>query len=72
MKEQFVKWLNRILIFDVFLVIAGFLWFAMVVVEDIHTFLGEDGIVIADAGLQVLTKLDDQVLIAEFLKLLSH
>ncbi len=29
MKEQFVKWLNRILIFDVFLVIGGFLWFAI-------------------------------------------
>ncbi len=34
MKEQFVKWLNRILIFDVFLVIAGFLWFAVAVIGE--------------------------------------
>jgi len=34
MKEQFVKWLNRILIFDVFLVIAGFLWFALAVIGE--------------------------------------
>ncbi|MCA2620028.1 MULTISPECIES: hypothetical protein [unclassified Microcystis] len=34
MKEQFVKCLNRILIFDVFLVIAGFLWFALAVIGE--------------------------------------
>jgi len=34
MKEQFVKWLNRILIFDVFLVIGGFLWFAVAVIGE--------------------------------------
>ncbi|OPF17233.1 hypothetical protein B1L04_14385 [Microcystis aeruginosa KW] len=34
MKEQFVKWLNRILIFDVFLVIVGFLWFALAVIGE--------------------------------------
>ncbi len=32
MKEQFVKWLNRILIFDVFLVLGGFLWFIIAVI----------------------------------------
>jgi hypothetical protein len=31
MKETFLKWLDRILIFDVFLVIVGFLWFAIAV-----------------------------------------
>lgn len=34
MKEQFVKWLNRILIFDVFLVMGGFLWFAVAVIGE--------------------------------------
>jgi hypothetical protein len=34
MKEQFVKWLNRILIFDVFLVMAGFFWFALAVIGE--------------------------------------
>jgi predicted permease len=31
MKEQFLSWLNRLLVFDVFLVIAGFFWFAIAV-----------------------------------------
>jgi hypothetical protein len=34
MKEQFVKWLNRILIFDVFLVMAGFFWFVLAVIGE--------------------------------------
>lgn len=29
MKEQFVDWLNRLLVFDVFLVLAGFFWWAI-------------------------------------------
>lgn len=32
MKEQLVKWLNRLLILDVFLVLGGFLWFAVAVI----------------------------------------
>ena len=32
MKEQIINWLNRILVADVFLVIAGFLWFAIAVI----------------------------------------
>ncbi|OKH26731.1 hypothetical protein NIES593_01385 [Hydrococcus rivularis NIES-593] len=32
MKEQFLTWLNRLLVADVFLVIFGFLWFAIAVV----------------------------------------
>jgi hypothetical protein len=32
MQEQFVKWLNRLLIFDVFLVIGGFVWFIIAVI----------------------------------------
>ncbi|GFE70542.1 hypothetical protein [Chroococcus sp. FPU101] len=31
MKETFLKWLDRILMFDVFLVIIGFVWFAIAV-----------------------------------------
>jgi hypothetical protein len=31
MKETFLKWLDRILIFNVFLVIIGFVWFAIAV-----------------------------------------
>lgn len=31
MKEQFSTWLNRLLIADVFLVIFGFIWFAIAV-----------------------------------------
>ena len=31
MKEQFITWLNRLLIIDVFLVIFGFLWFGIAV-----------------------------------------
>jgi len=31
MKEQFLTWLNRLLIADVFLVIFGFIWFAIAV-----------------------------------------
>ncbi len=32
MKEQFLIWLDRILIADVFLVIIGFFWFAIALV----------------------------------------
>jgi hypothetical protein len=32
MKEQLLTWINRLLIADVFLVIFGFLWFAIAVV----------------------------------------
>jgi hypothetical protein len=32
MKEQFLKWLNRFLMFDVFLVLIGFFWFAIAVI----------------------------------------
>ena len=32
MKEQIIKWLNRILIADVFLVFFGFIWFAIAVI----------------------------------------
>ncbi|MGV2829866.1 hypothetical protein [Myxosarcina sp. GI1(2024)] len=32
MKEQLVIWLNRLLIADVFLVLFGFIWFAIAVV----------------------------------------
>ncbi len=32
MKEQIVTWLNRILIADVFLVLFGFIWFAIAVI----------------------------------------
>jgi hypothetical protein len=32
MKEQVVTWLNRLLVADVFLVLFGFLWFAIAVV----------------------------------------
>lgn len=32
MKESFLKWLDRILIFDVFLVIFGFFWFAVAII----------------------------------------
>ena len=32
MKEQIVKWLNRLLVADVFLVLLGFIWFAIAVV----------------------------------------
>ena len=31
MKEQIVTWLNRLLIADVFLVLFGFIWFAIAV-----------------------------------------
>jgi hypothetical protein len=31
MKELFLMWLNRVLVADVFLVIFGFLWFAIAV-----------------------------------------
>jgi hypothetical protein len=34
MKEQFVKWLNRILMFDVFLVMVGFFWFVLAVIGE--------------------------------------
>jgi hypothetical protein len=32
MKEQFIIWLNRILVADVFLVLFGFIWFAIAVI----------------------------------------
>ena len=32
MKEQFFTWLNRLLVADVFLVLFGFLWFAIAVI----------------------------------------
>ena len=32
MKEKIVLWLNRLLVADVFVVILGFLWFAIAVV----------------------------------------
>lgn len=32
MKEQFLTWLNRLLVIDVFLVLFGFFWFAIAVV----------------------------------------
>ena len=32
MKEQFLTWLNRLLVVDVFLVLIGFFWFAIAVV----------------------------------------
>lgn len=32
MKEKIVLWLNRLLVADVFIVILGFLWFAIAVV----------------------------------------
>jgi hypothetical protein len=41
--EQFLKWLNRLLVADVFLVLAGFFWFAIAVVgESIGFPLGFD------------------------------
>ena len=33
-KEQFVLWLNRLLVVDVFVVILGFIWFAIAVVGE--------------------------------------
>jgi hypothetical protein len=32
MKEVFLVWLNRLLVFDVFLVLFGFFWFAIAVI----------------------------------------
>jgi hypothetical protein len=32
MKEQLITWLNRILVADVFLVLFGFIWFAIAVI----------------------------------------
>jgi hypothetical protein len=32
MKEQIILWLNRLLVVDVFVVLLGFLWFAIAVV----------------------------------------
>jgi len=34
MKEQFLKWLNRLLVFDVFLVLMAFFWFAIALVGE--------------------------------------
>jgi hypothetical protein len=31
MQEKFITWLNRLLVLDVFLVLIGFLWFAIAV-----------------------------------------
>ena len=43
MKEQFSTWLNRLLVVDVFLVILGFLWFAVAVVgSSVGVSLGLD------------------------------
>ena len=32
MKEQIIEWLNRLLVVDVFVVLLGFIWFAIAVV----------------------------------------
>jgi hypothetical protein len=32
MKETLIVWLNRLLVFDVFLVLFGFFWFAVAVI----------------------------------------
>ena len=32
MKETFLTWLNRFLVFDVFVVLIGFLWFAIALI----------------------------------------
>lgn len=32
MKQQFFAWLNRLLVADVFLVLFGFIWFAIAVI----------------------------------------
>lgn len=32
MREQIITWLNRLLVADVFLVLLGFLWFAIAVI----------------------------------------
>lgn len=43
MKEQFITWLNRLLVADVFLVLMGFFWFAIAVIgESIGVNLGFD------------------------------
>ncbi|MGL5033066.1 MAG: hypothetical protein ACRC6M_04605 [Microcystaceae cyanobacterium] len=34
MKEAFLLWLNRLLVFDVFLVIFAFFWFAIAVIGE--------------------------------------
>jgi hypothetical protein len=43
MKEQLITWLNRILVFDVFLVLFGFMWFAIAVIgRSLDVSLGFD------------------------------
>lgn len=43
MKEQFVTWINRLLVADVFLVLFGFIWFAIAVMgETLNIPLGFD------------------------------
>jgi hypothetical protein len=43
MKETMIKWLNRLLIADVFLVLFGFIWFAIAVVgRSVNLPLGFD------------------------------
>lgn len=34
MKEQLVTWINRLLVADVFLVLFGFIWFAIAVIGE--------------------------------------
>ena len=43
MKEQLVTWINRLLVADVFLVLFGFIWFAIAVVgKSLNIPLGFD------------------------------
>lgn len=43
MKEKLVNWLNKILVIDVFVVIIGFLWFAIALIgKSIGLSLGWD------------------------------
>ena len=43
MKEQLVTWINRLLVADVFLVIFGFIWFAIAAIgETFNIPLGFD------------------------------
>ena len=43
MKDKIIKWLNRLLIADVFVVLFGFIWFAIAVVgRSLNISLGFD------------------------------
>lgn len=43
MKDLVMKWLNRILVFDVFLVLLGFFWFVIAVLgRSVEVSLGLD------------------------------